>query len=672
MVAKLIGNKWLRRILFAVAFVGGYASSTILPLLSTWSDLGLVRRTLSDVFFGGSFVGLSEQLFAYALACSIVSTAIGCIAAFGLVQTLLTSLAIRQARLQFGRSSSPAAFATNFENVSQSISENPIVGHSWNEFVETSERQERIIRNTVRPQTFINMNAVREASVGLKIMGTVPGYFVGLGLLLTFIGLVIALSKAAAGASGGDAATMTQSLRELLNAATFKFSTSIAGLFASILLSFVFKLYAVSIEGALHKLNREIERVHTTLTPQAISQEIARDAAAQLVQLKEITTDKFFQRMGEQIAPQIKTVLQEAFQPLTEKLDASVGRLEDNSQKGVEGLLSRFQENLSAGAGTEMREIAGAIRETREALSQVQTGLQTTTDALGARLDTSMERFASIADQSREQFLASNSQGIAQLQTGIEAIIGRVNESMGSFQSSLSDYQKRIGDDAAESTARARAASEAAAKASNDAVEGIAKAIQESVGEAVARITQDVAALSLSLQSAEKAFSEQVGSMREAVSGSSEIAGSFRKVANDVSTAAAPLVKSSSDIRASTEALSTAVATALSAITESQAAAKILGEKLVDHTDQIKTVWSSYEQRFANVDASLEKAIGTLSGETDKYAQNLKVYVQEIDRGCAQAVERLSQIANDLGENTGELNDNFGELNRLLKASETA
>lgn len=668
----VINKKWAKRTLFLIAFLGGYALSTFFPLLNSWSNFSIVIKILSEVFFENKFVGLSDQIFAYALACSIISTAFGCIVAFGLVQTLLTVFAIQHARLKFTACATPVAFASNFETVSQTVGRNPIVGHMWNEFVETSDRQERIIKNTVRPHVFINMNAVREGSIGLKIMGTIPGYFVGLGLLLTFVGLVIALSKAAAGASGGDAATMTQSLRELLNAATFKFSTSIAGLFASILLSFVFKLYAVSIENALHKLNREIERLHAALTPQAISQEIARDAAAQLVQLKEINTDKFFQRMGEQIAPQIKTVLQEAFQPLTEKLDASVGRLEDNSQRGVEGLLSSFQESLSAGAGTEMREIAGAIRETRETLSQVQTGLQTTTNALGARLDASMDRFASIADQSREQFLASNSQSIAQLQTGIQAVIGAVNESMGAFQSSLSDYQRRIGDNAAESTARVREASEAAAKASNEAVEGIAKTIQDSVGEAVAKITDDVAALSRSLQSAEKAFSAQVGSMREAVLGSSEIAGSFRKVASDVSTAAAPLVSSSRDIRASTEALSSAVATALSAISESHATAKLLSEKLVDHTDQIRTVWSNYEQRFANVDASLEGAISALSGETDKYAQNLKAYVQEIDKGCAEAVQRLSQIANDLGENTGELNENFGELNRLLKASETA
>ena len=74
---------------------------------------------------------------------------------------------------------------------------------------------------------------------GLKLLSTIPGYFVGVGLLLTFIGLVIALSKAASGTSS-DAKSMTDALRQLLNAATFKFSTSIAGLFSSIVLSMLF------------------------------------------------------------------------------------------------------------------------------------------------------------------------------------------------------------------------------------------------------------------------------------------------------------------------------------------------------------------------------------------------------------------------------------------------
>lgn len=46
--------------------------------------------------------------------------------------------------------------------------------------------------NTVRPHTFFNPGVARERLGGLQMMNAVPGYFVGLGLLLTFIGLVFA------------------------------------------------------------------------------------------------------------------------------------------------------------------------------------------------------------------------------------------------------------------------------------------------------------------------------------------------------------------------------------------------------------------------------------------------------------------------------------------------
>lgn len=667
MIIQTLNRPWLRWPLFIVLFAVGYAGSTTLPLLSAYSNLPLVGATISSVFSAINLAGLSDPKFAYALASAMTSVAAGLILAFGSV-VLVRTLAISQARRLFSKVSSPVQLVEAFELIDQKASANPVIGLAWSEFRKTSQRGEKAIENTVRPQAYINSGQVRDGSFALKMMSSMPGYFVGIGLLLTFIGLVIALSKAAEGTSGGDAATMTQALRELLNAATFKFSTSIAGLFASIVLSFIFKLYSVSIESALAKLNREIERVHVTLTPQSISQRIARDAAAQLAELKEINTDKFFQRMGEQIAPQIKNVIQEAFQPLTDKLDQSVGRLEDNSQRGVEGLITRFQESLTAGAGTEMREIAGAIQQTREALTQVQTGLQRATDAFGARMDTSVERFASVASEAREQFMASNAEGLSKLQVGVESVLGRVQAGMDAFQQSLGEYQKRIGEGAADAAANARAASEAAAKASNDAVQGIAKAMNESVGAAIERMNADVTALSLALQRAEKAFTDQMGAMRDAVSGSGEVATSFRQVASDVGRAAAPLIQSSSDMRASSEALSSAVTGALSVITQSQDAARILSENLIEHTEKIRSVWDSHEQRFAQVDTSLAAAVATLSNETDKYAQNLKTYVLDIDKGCADAVARLSQIVNDLKENAGDLNENFEALNKALSA----
>jgi hypothetical protein len=105
-----------------------------------------------------------------------------------------------------------------------------------------------------------NLADARGELFGLKMMGSIPGYFVGLGLLLTFIGLVLALNKAAGSTAAGSAEAMTDSLNELLAAATFKFSTSIAGLGASLALALIFRTYQIWIEGAFAGFSRALER----------------------------------------------------------------------------------------------------------------------------------------------------------------------------------------------------------------------------------------------------------------------------------------------------------------------------------------------------------------------------------------------------------------------------
>jgi hypothetical protein len=140
------------------------------------------------------------------------------------------------------------------------LARNALVGHGWRQFSAAVIREDNVVRYTVRPQTYINLADARGELFGLKMMSSIPGYFVGLGLLLTFIGLVLALNRAAGSTAAGSAEAMTSSLNELLAAATFKFSTSIAGLDASLGLALTFRTYQIWIEGAFEGLARSIEQ----------------------------------------------------------------------------------------------------------------------------------------------------------------------------------------------------------------------------------------------------------------------------------------------------------------------------------------------------------------------------------------------------------------------------
>jgi hypothetical protein len=71
------------------------------------------------------------------------------------------------------------------------------------------------------------------------LMAALPGYYTTVGLILTFVGLVVALYFAARGFRSGDIEEARQSIIQLLNASAFKFLTSVAALASALMISLV-------------------------------------------------------------------------------------------------------------------------------------------------------------------------------------------------------------------------------------------------------------------------------------------------------------------------------------------------------------------------------------------------------------------------------------------------
>ena len=326
----------------------------------------------------GNIARVSTEAFAFTLAGSIAAFAAGLLVAHVLFHAIAVRMAIGAARRVVETAGSKSDFAARHRAIDAALREHPLLGYAWREFDETVIKTEVPFRNTLRPQTFFTVAALREKLAGLKIMSGVPGYFVGIGLLLTFTGLVIALSKAAAGtqaahlaADGAGAQAMQGALRELLEAATFKFATSIAGLAASIVLSFSFRLITIGLESSLHAFCEAVDGRLDYVPPQAVTMEMRNGIYAQLESLESLTSDAFFSRLGAQVAPS----LQAAVAPLTSSIDQAVGQLTTTNRDGVEALLNRFLEGVQGGAGSELKEIGASLRTLHGALDKVRTDM---------------------------------------------------------------------------------------------------------------------------------------------------------------------------------------------------------------------------------------------------------------------------------------------------------
>ena len=101
------------------------------------------------------------------------------------------------------------------------------------------------------------------ARIGASI-GALPNLFVGIGLLLTFVGLVAALTFTTKAIGGAATSQQTQeALKDLLHAASFKFYTSIAGLLVSIALTMTLRCSSATLENRLGIFATELElRIH--------------------------------------------------------------------------------------------------------------------------------------------------------------------------------------------------------------------------------------------------------------------------------------------------------------------------------------------------------------------------------------------------------------------------
>ncbi len=85
-------------------------------------------------------------------------------------------------------------------------------------------------------------------------MRSLPGTFTSIGLILTFIGLVVALYFAARGFRSGNMEEARLSIVQLLNASAFKFLTSVAALFSALSVS----LFLQYTDARLDRLRQEI------------------------------------------------------------------------------------------------------------------------------------------------------------------------------------------------------------------------------------------------------------------------------------------------------------------------------------------------------------------------------------------------------------------------------
>jgi hypothetical protein len=229
--------------------------------------------------------------------------------------------------------------------------------HSWQEFRETlvepdPDRNSRVVLNTDRPQNYFN---TAEAGLRFPIYRAMPNLFVGVGLLLTFFGLVTALFfTTSAIREAADLAASQDALRNLLYAASFKFYTSIAGLAGSIMLTLVIRYGVSAIERSFDRLASALEAKLVFVTPESIAFNQYREAQEQTRTLKLFNTEiaiSIGKRIEEALAATLPAYLAQAMAPIGKSLDEVANKLTSMNEGAIGEMAGSFANKLQGATG---------------------------------------------------------------------------------------------------------------------------------------------------------------------------------------------------------------------------------------------------------------------------------------------------------------------------------
>lgn len=115
-------------------------------------------------------------------------------------------------------------FKEKYEQINELFLKTTILSHLWYEFSEGLLITNKKIKHTNRTTNYFNTNTLLYGHINFLFYKSIPNILTGFGILGTFVGLILCIAQ-----------IEINSIEILLNGASIAFSTSIAGLFISII-----------------------------------------------------------------------------------------------------------------------------------------------------------------------------------------------------------------------------------------------------------------------------------------------------------------------------------------------------------------------------------------------------------------------------------------------------
>jgi hypothetical protein len=437
-------------------------------------------------------------------------------------------------------------FLANLGATAEQLATLPFLAGRWSTYYDTlivlgDKTTSRPVRSTLRPDRVFDLGLLRAVGLKPRYQAAMPGMLVGAGLLFTFLGLAVGLSAAGGVVAGGDPAQSRQGLHQLLDAASFKFITSLTGLLLSIVYT-VFRNHRIRlVEQALDCFTAALDRQMPLATPAFLQHDTNEALRAQSITLKSFGTE-----LAVSIGEKLDHAFDKRIGPWSEAMQTLADRMSTQNQDAIQQMLKTFVDHLSGGT----RDHLAGVAEKLAALATLLEGLQNGLGQASARMA-----------QSAEAMAAGMGEGAEAALTRITVRIGGLMETL----RSVTTQTREAGADAAQSLAvrieGAAAGFEAAASRMTStfaqAATGTSEALARGAGEAAEELAAAAAGIREMLESTGRTLAHQAAALART---GEAVAGRIDELDRVTRESVAPFAAGAADLRRTAEAAQAATA----------------------------------------------------------------------------------------------------------------
>jgi len=546
------------------------------------------------------------------------------------------------------KETSPTDFFDRFEVINEKIDSIEGLNCVWQKFTESlnfSEANKKVYASH-RTGYYFNRDSILGSRLNLNQYLAFPGYLIGIGLLFTFGGLAFALYVAQDGLNHGSG---QQAIKDLLAVASIKFVSSIAGIFFSILLSFIQRNTTNKIYKLIYEFCDLLEKRTEYKSTEKLLHENFQEQVKHTAALNDMATN-IASGIGDILSNQLPVSVAQALQPLAEEIRALVQKFEGSNEDALKNVLEEFIEQLRKKSIDDMDALINKLKTLTDSIDKLIQKTKSTEDGFGSGIDTASKQLVDVLGKFVETFQP------------IQQGIGAFGESLGALEviaANIKQAADKLGGSAIQNGDSAKELRDTVGKISSNLIP--MQSLTENITKALAEISSTASQLKDAggtISSAAGDFKTSATSIKQAGDAFDENAQKLSTVANGISVTVNTLETASRNINRAAEPLSEVASEFSKAIgiireteTKMQQNQQQLTTLLINlekYTDSIPTLWNQYESRFNQVDDDLAKAFQQLTQGSQEFSASIRDFVIEVDKQFGSAITGLSGAIQEL------------------------